>query len=66
MAADADKYAVSYPATAQGDITPRGVTVTVTLSGNEFAAPPPPAVTLQATVPSPVPPEVFRLVILSP
>jgi methionine-rich copper-binding protein CopC len=36
VAADADKYAVSYPATAQGDITPRGVTVTVTLSGNDL------------------------------
>ena len=28
------KYAVSYPATAKGDITPKPVTVTVTLSGN--------------------------------
>ena len=30
------KYTVSYPATVQGDITPRGVTVTVTLSGNDL------------------------------
>ena len=30
------KYTVSYPATMQGDITPRGVTVTITLSGNDL------------------------------
>ena len=33
---DAAKYAVSYPATTQGDITPRQVDVTVTLSGNDL------------------------------
>ena len=33
---DADKYTVSYPATAKGDIKPRSVTVTVTLSGNDL------------------------------
>ena len=32
--ADAAKYTVSYPATVQGTIDPRPVTVTVTLSGN--------------------------------
>lgn len=30
------KYTVSYPATAKGDITPRQVDVTVTLSGNDL------------------------------
>ena len=30
------KYTVSYPATAKGDITPRPVEVTVTLSGNDL------------------------------
>ncbi len=34
--ADAAKYTVSYPATAKGDITPRQVDVTVTLSGNDL------------------------------
>ena len=43
--ADAAKYAVSYPATAKGDINPRRVTVTVTLSDHDlktdsFATPP--------------------------
>lgn len=33
---DAAKYTVSYPATTQGDITPRQVDVTVTLSGNDL------------------------------
>ena len=33
---DADKYAVSYPATAKGDINPRQVTVTVTLSDHDL------------------------------
>ncbi|USF27523.1 hypothetical protein N510_002475 [Firmicutes bacterium ASF500] len=36
VTADADKYSVAYPATAKGDITPRGVAVTVTLSGNDL------------------------------
>ena len=36
VTADAAKYTVAYPATAKGDITPRGVTVTVTLSGNDL------------------------------
>ncbi len=34
--ADAAKYTISYPANAQGDINPRQVTVTVTLSGNDL------------------------------
>lgn len=34
--ADTAKYAVSYPATAKGDINPRQVDVTVTLSGNDL------------------------------
>ena len=33
---DAAKYTISYPANAQGDINPRQVTVTVTLSGNDL------------------------------
>ena len=33
---DAAKYAVSYPATAKGDINPRQVTVTVTLSDHDL------------------------------
>ena len=33
---DTSKYTVSYPATAKGDINPRVVTVTVTLSGNDL------------------------------
>ena len=36
VTADADKYTVAYPATAKGDITPRQVDVTVTLSGNDL------------------------------
>ena len=33
---DAGKYTVSYPATAKGNINPKSVTVTVTLSGNDL------------------------------
>ena len=36
ITADASKYAVSIPATAQADITPRAVTVTVTLSDHDL------------------------------
>ncbi len=37
---DTGKYTVSYPATAKADITPKAVTVTVTLSGNDLQTDP--------------------------